>query len=145
MIQRKVTSMAIRPASILDRLRPRAQKIYNDRDKMEELLRDSEGKSRKLGIRQMYADIKVLISLLSDYKKGSYRDINKGSVLFIIAGLVYLVSPIDLVPDFIFGLGFLDDAMILGYILKQLYEVLDRYKIWKYTKETVPIETTNKE
>ena len=93
----------------------------------------------------MYADIKVLISLLSDYKKGSYRDINKGSVLFIIAGLVYLVSPIDLVPDFIFGLGFLDDAMILGYILKQLYEVLDRYKIWKYTKETVPIETTNKE
>ena len=56
-----------------------------------------------------------------------------------------MVSPIDLVPDFIFGLGFLDDAMILVYILKQLYEVLDRYKIWKYTKETVPIETTNKE
>ncbi len=125
--------MGIRPQSVLDRLTPRAKKIYQDRNKMEELLRDSEGKSRKMGIRQMYEDIKTLRDLLGDYRRGAYRNINKASVLMIIGGLIYLVSPIDLVPDFIFGLGFLDDAMILGYVIKRLYDVLDQYKIWKRT------------
>lgn len=123
--------MGIRPASVLERLTPRAKKIYEDRNKMDGLLKDSEGKSRKFGIRQMYDDIRTLRQLLGDYKRGAYRDVSKGSVVLIIAGLVYLVSPLDFLPDFILGLGFLDDAMILGYVVKQLYDVLDRYKIWK--------------
>lgn len=123
--------MGIRPASVLERLTPRAKNIYRDRNKVEDLLKDSEGKSRKFGIRQMFGDIKTLRHLLADYKRGAYRDVSRGSILLIIAGLVYLVSPIDIIPDFLFGLGFMDDAMILGYVIKQLYDVLDRYKAWK--------------
>jgi uncharacterized membrane protein YkvA (DUF1232 family) len=34
--------------------------------------------------------------------------------LTLLAALAYFVSPIDLVPDFIFALGFLDDASVLA-------------------------------
>lgn len=34
--------------------------------------------------------------------------------LILIAALAYFVSPLDFVPDIIFGLGFLDDASVLA-------------------------------
>lgn len=37
--------------------------------------------------------------------------------LIIIGALAYFVSPFDLVPDFIVGLGFLDDATVLAAAL----------------------------
>lgn len=116
--------------TILKRLTPRAKNIYNDRQKLEALLKDSEGKSRKFGIRTLFEDVKILRRLVGDYRSGSYTNISKSQVLMILAGLVYLVTPVDLLPDFILGLGFLDDAMILGYIMKQLYDIIDHYKSW---------------
>ena len=123
--------MGKRVEMVIKNLSPRAKNIYDDRQKLDELLKDSEGKSRKLGIKSMFEDIKVLRHLVSDYRSGHYRNVSKSAILMITAGLIYLVSPIDMLPDFILGLGFMDDAMILGYIIKQLYSIIDDYKIWR--------------
>jgi uncharacterized membrane protein YkvA (DUF1232 family) len=40
------------------------------------------------------------------------------ATLFIIAG--YLVSPVDVVPDFIPGIGQIDDLVILAFALDQM-------------------------
>ena len=37
--------------------------------------------------------------------------------LTLIAALAYFVSPFDMVPDFLLGLGFLDDASVLAAAL----------------------------
>lgn len=37
-------------------------------------------------------------------------------VLPILASLLYVVSPIDVVPDFIPGLGWLDDLVVIGFL-----------------------------
>jgi uncharacterized membrane protein YkvA (DUF1232 family) len=78
---------------------------------------------------------KVLYSLLKDYKNGSYREISKKSMLIIIGGLLYLVNPADIIPDFIPLIGFLDDATLIGLIFKQLNEELTKYKSFKVKKE----------
>ncbi|MDP4163640.1 MAG: DUF1232 domain-containing protein, partial [Bacillota bacterium] len=49
----------------------------------------------------------------------------------VIGSVIYFVSPIDLVPDFIAGLGFLDDAAVIGFTLKKISGDLERYKEWK--------------
>jgi uncharacterized membrane protein YkvA (DUF1232 family) len=50
----------------------------------------------------------------------------------MIAGaLAYVVFPIDIIPDFILGVGFLDDAFVLGFVVKQLTEEIARYKKFK--------------
>lgn len=36
------------------------------------------------------------------------------SKLTLVAALAYFVAPIDVVPDFIFGIGFFDDASVLA-------------------------------
>ncbi|MFC1835914.1 YkvA family protein [Thermodesulfobacteriota bacterium] len=48
---------------------------------------------------------------------------SKGDMVLVIAALLYLISPVDLVPDFIPVVGWLDDlavaGMILGYLDKR--------------------------
>ncbi|GHV79255.1 hypothetical protein AGMMS49944_10460 [Spirochaetia bacterium] len=46
-----------------------------------------------------------------------------------LAGLVYLVSPIDLIPDFIPVAGLLDDAGVLGFIVYQMGSMLTAFAI----------------
>jgi uncharacterized membrane protein YkvA (DUF1232 family) len=47
--------------------------------------------------------------------------------LFILAGLAYFLSPVDLIPDPILGFGFLDDVGILFLILMKLADQLEAY------------------
>ncbi len=46
----------------------------------------------------------------------------------MIAGaLAYIVFPIDIIPDFIFGVGFFDDAFVLGTVMKKLSAEIQKY------------------
>jgi uncharacterized membrane protein YkvA (DUF1232 family) len=49
--------------------------------------------------------------------------------------LAYIISPIDLIPDYIIGLGQIDDAVILGLSLYFLEKDLRKYKEWKNRHE----------
>lgn len=72
--------------------------------------------------------VRDLLGLLSDYSRGRYRAIPLGSIAVIAGALGYLLSPLDLIPDFIPGLGLVDDAGVIGACLKVVRPQLERYK-----------------
>jgi uncharacterized membrane protein YkvA (DUF1232 family) len=72
-----------------------------------------------------------LIPLIKDYWKGTYRDISAKSIVIFVVALAYIISPIDLIPDYIIGLGQIDDAVILGLSLYFLEKDFRKYKEWK--------------
>jgi len=76
-----------------------------------------------------------LIPLIKDYWKGTYRDISVKSIVIFVVALAYIISPIDLIPDYITGLGQIDDAVILGLSLYFLEKDLQKYKEWKDRNE----------
>ena len=80
---------------------------------------------------RLFQDLKLLISLIKDYWKGKYRDVSAKSIVIFAVTLVYLISPFDLIPDYIIGLGQIDDAAILGLALYFLEKDLMKYKEWK--------------
>jgi uncharacterized membrane protein YkvA (DUF1232 family) len=45
-------------------------------------------------------------------------------------GLLYLVSPLDLLPDFLPG-GFADDAAVIGFVVKKLRSELVAFEAWE--------------
>lgn len=80
---------------------------------------------------RLFRDLKLLLPLIRDYWKGTYRDVSAKSVIVFLIALAYIISPIDLIPDYILGLGQIDDAAILGLSLRLLEKDLMKYREWK--------------
>ena len=56
----------------------------------------------------------------------------RAAKIAIAAAVVYLASPIDLVPDFIPVLGYLDDALLAAILVDGLLNYVDRRLVLKY-------------
>lgn len=72
-------------------------------------------------------DVTLLIALVKDYYTGTYRDIPIKSVAAIAFTLLYVLNPLDLIPDFLPGIGQLDDAAVVALCLKLIKDDLDKY------------------
>jgi len=73
------------------------------------------------------AHVRLGFDLLRDYARGNYRSIPWWSVASVAAGLSYVLLPTDLIPDFIPGIGFLDDAAVLAAVMAGIREDLKKY------------------
>jgi len=92
------------------------------------------GKSQSL--QRYIADIKLAYAMVRD--PGFHLD-HTVKVVVIIA-LLYLISPIDLLPDALPVLGLLDDLLVIGYALQQAATELERYRAWKQDNRTMPAQ-----
>ena len=80
---------------------------------------------------RLIGNFKLLYSLIKDYWKGEYRDVSHWSILVFFAGIIYVISPIDIIPDFLPLVGQIDDAIILVLCMYFLEKDLHKYKEWK--------------
>lgn len=82
-------------------------------------------------LRKSMDDVKLFVSMLGDYVKGEYKQVPVQTILAVAGALLYILNPFDVVPDFLLGLGLLDDATVLRYCLKLVGKDLDKYREWK--------------
>lgn len=91
-----------------------------------------ENKVRASGrLNRFSTDVRLMFSLIRDYWRGDYRDIPWKTIAGVTATLLYVLNPLDLLPDMIAGLGLLDDATIVAFCLKLAETDLHRYAAWK--------------
>ena len=76
------------------------------------------------------SDVSVLFDLVKDYADGSYRDAPKRTVFAAAVALIYVLNPFDLIPDFIPGMGYVDDSAILMLVVRSIRLDLDDYRSW---------------
>jgi uncharacterized membrane protein YkvA (DUF1232 family) len=62
---------------------------------------------------------------VAGYQERVYRT-SKGKILAMIVAVVYIVSPIDIVPDFLLPFGIVDDATAFGWLLFAIGQELNR-------------------
>lgn len=64
---------------------------------------------------------------LRDVSTGRYKDYDAKKLTVIVAAIIYVITPLDLLPDFI-PTGFIDDLSIIAWALKQADAELQRYR-----------------
>jgi len=128
--------MRLNRKKILDFFRKsenRATLILNDKSKASTTIKDALGKAitNKGELEGVWGKMVLLFGVAKDYVNGDYTEIPKRSIVAILGGLIYFLSPLDVVPDFVPILGFIDDIFILNLVYKQVIKDLEKYKAWK--------------
>lgn len=111
----------------------KASVLINDKEKAKEKIDEAfkKANANKADLQSVWVQFELLLSLVKDYFNGTYKDIPKNSIIAITAGILYFLSPVDLIPDFLLGFGLIDDVFIIGLVIKQVTKDLIKYKSWK--------------
>ncbi len=109
-----------------------AKSTIDDEDKFEKLIQRLEKKLKLIPrVGEYVSDIASLVSLVRSYIKKEYTDIPLGVIISIVSTLIYIVSPFDLLHDAIPVIGYVDDLILLGFVLKMIHSDVDEYRNWR--------------
>lgn len=117
---------------ILSKYYDKAKLLLCNEQKLERFLNRLEKKLKKIpkwGNKLSYATIYA--SFLNSYFHKTYTKAPIGIIIAILSALIYLVSPMDLLPDFILGLGYLDDAGAMATCFSLIKSDIDKYQEWR--------------
>ena len=80
---------------------------------------------------QATGDLRTLIRLANAWAHRQYHNVPWRSILYATAALVYFVNPIDLIPDALIGIGFVDDLAVLTAVVRALRKDLVAFRAWE--------------
>ena len=123
----------------VDGKKTQAEFITNNKDAFDKFLQNMETTLKKIpSVGNLLADIPLLVSLVKSYVTGEYKEIPYNAIVAVVATLLYVISPIDIIPDVIPVVGYADDAMAVAFCIKMIHDDLEKYKIWRdQTNSTV--------
>jgi uncharacterized membrane protein YkvA (DUF1232 family) len=132
---------------IVNRLKGKAGEYLRNKEKTKELLDAALTKAKEqAGSKGPLADVwgylTALLRLLRAYYRREYTDIPWSSIVLVTVAIIYFVAPLDLIPDFIPVGGFVDDAAVIAFVVRQIKGDLDKFRTWEdergFRDESVP-------
>lgn len=105
-----------------------AKAFINDKEKMQSLLNRFKEFFNNSSLEEIKDNMKEAFNYVSDVFSGRYKDYSMTALITLVAGMVYVVSPIDIIPDFIPVVGFTDDITVFLFVLKSINDELERYR-----------------
>lgn len=78
-----------------------------------------------------FDDLPWAIALLDDWGHKKYTEIPVATIISLSGALTYLVTPINLIPNFIPFIGQLDDIIVISLVLKAAHNDIADYREWK--------------
>ncbi len=108
-----------------------AEKIVDDCELMDDLDNKCDEFMQKQGLSRVKRQLVLLWNYLRAVTSGRYKGYSKWAYLKVVACLLYLVDPFDLLPDFIPWIGWLDDIAVVIYVCGLVIEELDKFSLWQ--------------
>ncbi len=133
----KITEKQVRNSSAYKKSSTKAEEYAKSPEKLRALFEAASKKASKAArepFSETWAYFQAMLRVIRAYYKGEYRELPWKSLVMIIAAVVYFVSPIDLIPDWIPFFGLVDDALIIRLALGSVKDDLDQFMEWETQK-----------
>jgi len=111
----------------------RARQYAEDPQKAAYVVDEALRKARrnKGALEKVWDDLRTLLRLIRTWARKEYRDVPWRTIVLAIAAVVYFVNPFDVIPDFLPGLGFIDDAVIIAFVAHSIHKDLEKFRRWE--------------
>jgi uncharacterized membrane protein YkvA (DUF1232 family) len=76
-------------------------------------------------------DLLMFMRMCSAWATRKYTNISNESIALSVLAVVYFVTPTDFVPDFLLGLGFIDDIAVISWVLDKIKPDIEEFKKWE--------------
>ena len=114
----------------------KAKKIINDDEKLKKLIEDvlkklKEISSDKKTSAKLNDSLRLFIRIINAYTSKQYTYVPWKTICLIVAGLIYFIYPVDLIPDFIPVSGLIDDIALITWIYESIQDDIDNFLEWE--------------
>lgn len=79
----------------------------------------------------------LMFQFLKDVKQKKYTETPWKTLAGMIFTVLYIINPLDLIPDFIPFVGYLDDLTVFGFVLKLISKDLESYEEWRLEQNSL--------
>jgi uncharacterized membrane protein YkvA (DUF1232 family) len=111
-----------------------AKSYVNDRQRLRGLFEEASKQAISLpkdSFKETWPYLQTMLRLIRAYYRADYSDVSESTLVVIIAAIIYLVSPLDVIPDAIPALGYLDDVTVLALAIQRTRQELDDFMLWE--------------
>lgn len=113
------------------------ESLIKQKEKVAELIAGVGNKILRFGnntrVKQLIEPISVFIRMIKAHFNGSHKLTNSTLGLVLLA-LVYFVSPIDIIPDFLGFFGFADDLSVVLAVYAKVKDEINQFLDWERTQ-----------
>jgi uncharacterized membrane protein YkvA (DUF1232 family) len=92
---------------------------------------EKRAKQHRTAIGRVFDDLMTFLRLLKARAKGRYRQTPWKSVALVIGAVLYFISPLDAIPDFIPLIGFADDAAVIALVMRAVRKDVEAFRAWE--------------
>lgn len=92
---------------------------------------------------QIQGDFRTMLRMVRAWAMREYRTVPWKTLVYIVAAIIYFVNPIDLIPDVLAGIGFIDDAAVAAAVVRAVHEQLHAFRDWESVSPIESIATAS--
>ena len=125
--------MSTQPPRGFAQAQSQAESAARDKNKTKQLLHDALNKAyrNRAQLKSVWEDLMAVCRMLKAWSKGDYQSVPWKTIVLSLATIIYFLNPFDVAPDFIPGIGYLDDAVVLGFVVNSIKKELERFLRWE--------------
>jgi len=112
----------------------RADRLVSSKERLKNLATQAVRKlsgTASMRIDRVRDELILCIALVRSWIHGEYDGVSRQTIVAVTAALLYFVVPLDVIPDFLIGVGFIDDASVVGYVMTMLAAEMDTFRRWQ--------------
>ncbi len=123
----------------VERSKTKAEEYLRDAKKSREFVEEAYKKAKNNSAvsslqTDFWSQMKAFIRMLKAYINKEYTVVPWASIVLVAGTVLYFLSPIDLILDWLPLAGFVDDAAVLVFVFRQIRVDLEKFQAWELAR-----------